>query len=133
MEWYRFIFIFREKILKSHIQSLYDQDIKKAPTPKVDAPKRLCYALTDTAHPVDQTGWAIKLPKDISNANIPIKIEIISYAVMGATSFPMYSGEPVLQVWEVATPVVSAFLISILAQEHTFCNFIFISYEICYS
>ena len=105
--------------------------------------------LMDTAYPVDQTGWAfylrlfllsrkaiiatIKLPKDISRANIPMKIEIISYAVMGATSFPMYSGEPVLQVWEVATPVVSAFLISILAQEHTFCNFIFISYEICYS
>ena len=77
----------------------------------MDAPKRLCYVLTDTAHPVDQTGWAfyfrlfllsrkaliatIKLPKDISNANIPIKIEIISYAVMGATSFPMYSGKPV--------------------------------------
>ena len=50
--------------------------------------------LTDTAHPVDQTGWAfyfrlfllsrkaiiatIKLPKDINKANIPMKIEIIS-------------------------------------------------------
>ena len=45
-----------------------------------------------------------------------MKIEIISYAVMGATSFPMYSGEPVLQVWEVATPVVGGFLISVLGQ-----------------
>jgi len=70
--------------------------------------------LTDTAHPVDQTGWAfylrffllsrkaiiatIRLPKDINKANIPMKIEIISYAVIGATSFLMYSGEPVLQV-----------------------------------
>ena len=52
--------------------------LKKAPTPKVDAPKRLCYALTDTAHPVDQTGWAIKLPKDISNV-------VNSYSV-----FPFY-------------------------------------------
>ncbi len=42
---------------------------------------------------------------------------------MGATSFPMYYGEPVLQGWEVATPVVSAFLISILAQEHMFFNY----------
>ena len=33
--------------------------------------------------------------KDISKANIPMKIEIISYAVMGATSFPMYYGKPV--------------------------------------
>ena len=39
----------------------------------------------------------IRLPKDISKANIPMKIEIISYAVIGATSFLMYSGEPVLQ------------------------------------
>ena len=51
---------------------------------------------------------------------------------MGATSFPMYSGEPVLQVWEVATPVVSAFLIPILAQEHMFFKFVFIFCEICY-
>ena len=37
----------------------------------------------------------IKLPKDISNANIPMKIEMISKAVIGATSLPMYSGTPV--------------------------------------
>ena len=42
---------------------------------------------------------------------------------MGTTSFPMYSGEPVLQVWEAATPVVSTFLISILAHEHMFFNY----------
>ena len=82
--------------------------------------------LTDNAHPVDQTGWAfyfrlfllsrkainatIRLPKDISKANIPIKIETISYAVMGVTSFPLYSGIPVLQFREAVTPVVSAFL-----------------------
>ena len=88
--------------------------------------------LTDTAHPVSQTGWAfyfflrfllsrkariatIKLPKEISKAKIPMKIEIISYAVMGATSFPMYSDEPVLLSLGGATPVVSAFLLSILA------------------
>ena len=40
----------------------------------------------------------IKLPKDISKAKIPMKIVMISYAVMGATSFPMYSGKPVLQI-----------------------------------
>ena len=32
----------------------------------------------------------IKLPKDISNANIPMKIEMISKAVIGATSLPTY-------------------------------------------
>ena len=59
--------------------------------------------LTDTAHPVDQTGWAFyfrlfllsrkaitatsKLPKDIINANIPIKIDRTSYAVIDAVIF----------------------------------------------
>ena len=94
--------------------------------------------LMDTAYPVDQTGWAfylrlfllsrkaiittIKLPKDMSRASIPMKIEIISYAVMGATSFPMYSGEPFLLSLGGSTPVVSAFLMFILTWEHTFCK-----------
>jgi len=39
-----------------------------------------------------------------------------SYAVMGAASFPMYSGEPVLHLREASTPVVSAFLISFYHQ-----------------
>ena len=33
-----------------------------------------------------------KLPKDISNANTPIKTEMISNAVIYATSLPMYFG-----------------------------------------
>ena len=32
-----------------------------------------------------------RLPKDINSANIPVKIDIISYAVIDDTSFPMYS------------------------------------------
>ena len=68
--------------------------------------------LTDTAYPVGRQdrhfyfrllfllsrkagNATIKLPKDISNANIPMKIEMISKAVIGATSLPMYSGTPV--------------------------------------
>ena len=68
--------------------------------------------LTDTAYPVGRqdrhfyfrllfllsrkaSNATIKLPKDISNANIPMKIEMISKAVIGATSLPMYSGTPV--------------------------------------
>lgn len=33
-------------------------NIKKAPTPKVDAPSKRVNVLTDTASPVDQTGEA---------------------------------------------------------------------------
>ena len=68
--------------------------------------------LTDTAYPVGRQdrlfyfrllfhlsrkarAATIKLPKDISNVNIPLKIEMISKAVIGATSLPMYSGTPV--------------------------------------
>ena len=51
---------------------------------------------------------------------------------MGATSFPMYSGEPFLLSLGGSTPVVSAFLIPILAQEHMFFKFVFIFCEICY-
>ena len=36
-----------------------------------------------------------KLPKAISKPIIPIKIKIISAAVISATSLPMYSGKPV--------------------------------------
>ena len=37
----------------------------------------------------------MKPPKEISKAKIPRKTIIISYAVIYATSLPMYSGEPV--------------------------------------
>ena len=45
----------------------------------------------------------IKQPKDVSKANIPIKIERISKAVICATSLPMYSGKPVIWCWEATT------------------------------
>ena len=38
----------------------------------------------------------IKPPKEISKANIPKKIIMISYAVIYVTSLPMYSGKPVI-------------------------------------
>ena len=37
-----------------------------------------------------------KLPKAISKSIIPINIKMISAAVIGATSLPMYSGNPVI-------------------------------------
>ena len=37
-----------------------------------------------------------KLPKAISKPIIPINIKMISAAVIGATSLPMYSGKPVI-------------------------------------
>ena len=37
-----------------------------------------------------------KLPKAISKLIIPINIKMISAAVIGATSLPMYSGKPVI-------------------------------------
>ena len=39
-----------------------------------------------------------RLPKTHNNVNMPRKIERISKAVIGATSFPMYSGKPVIGV-----------------------------------
>ncbi len=44
-----------------------------------------------------------KLPKAISKANIPMKIEMISKAVICATSPLMYSGKPGMKFWEVTT------------------------------
>ena len=41
-----------------------------------------------------------KLPKAISKANIPMKIEMISKAVICATSPLMYSGKPGMKFWE---------------------------------
>ena len=80
--------------------------------------------LMGTAYPVDQTGWAfylrlfllsrkainatIQQPKDINKVKIPINIDIISYAVMGATSFLCIPANR-SQGWEAVTPVMSAF------------------------
>ena len=44
-----------------------------------------------------------KLPKAISRANIPMKIEMISKAVICATSPLMYSGKPGMKFWEATT------------------------------
>ena len=45
----------------------------------------------------------MKPPKEISKAKIPRKTIIISYAVIYATSLPMYSGKPVIRCWEATT------------------------------
>ena len=44
-----------------------------------------------------------KLPKAISKANMPMKIEMISKAVICATSPLMYSGEPGMKIREATT------------------------------
>ena len=70
--------------------------------------------LTNTAYPVCRRGRhfyfrlfllsrkvsnaMMKPPKEISKAKIPRKTIIISYAVIYATSLPMYSGKPVIGV-----------------------------------
>ena len=67
---------------------------RKAPTPKWMPPENWLDVLTDTAYPVGRQdrhfyfflfllsrkarNVTTKLPKDISNANIPMKIEMIS-------------------------------------------------------
>ena len=83
---------------------------RKAPTPKWMLPRRLNYLSARGAFPVCRQGRhyffffpdllsrkvrnaTIKLPRDISKANIPMKIEMISYAVISRTSLPMYSGQ----------------------------------------
>lgn len=44
-----------------------------------------------------------KLPKAISRANMPMKTEMISKAVICATSLLMYSGNPVIKHREIST------------------------------
>ena len=101
----------RETLEIFHIQWYYNNTKRKHPLQSGCSEFRLRNVLTDTAYPVGRqdrhfyfrlfllsrkaSNATIKLPKDISNANIPMKIEMISKAVIGATSLPMYSGTPV--------------------------------------
>ena len=81
-------------------------------------PNRLLNVFTDIAYPVCRqdrhfylcllffslsrkaSNAMSKLPKDISKANIPKKIEIISKVVISATSLPMYSSKLVSYIRE---------------------------------
>ena len=77
--------------LEKDIRLTYNIDIKKAPTPKVDA-SRMENVLTDALHPVMQTGWGyflsflsrkvksatIRTPKDMRSPSIPRTTIIIS-------------------------------------------------------
>ena len=81
---------------------------KESTHSKVDAPKKGLNVFTDTAYPVGRqdrhfyfrsfllsrkaSNAINKLPKDNSRANTPIKTEMISNAVIYATSLPMYFG-----------------------------------------
>ena len=84
-------------------------------------PNRLLNVFTDTAYPVGRqdrhfylcllffslsrkaSNAMSKLPKDISKANIPKKIEMISKAVISTTSLPMYSSKLVSYIREATT------------------------------
>ena len=94
------------------IQWYYNNTKGKHPLQSGCSEFKLRNVLTDIAYPVGRqdrhfyfrllfllsrkaSNATIKLPKDISNANIPMKIDMISKAVIGATSLPMYSGTPV--------------------------------------
>ena len=104
----------------------YNIDIKKAPTPKVDASLNEFSALTDTAHPVcRQDGHfyfrlfllsrkainAIMSPaKDMSKPSIPMITITVSYAVICTTSFPYVLLASQSKGWRHTTPVMSAFL-----------------------
>ena len=44
-----------------------------------------------------------RLPKAHNNVSMPMKIEMISKAVIHATSLPMYSGKPGIWCWEATT------------------------------
>ena len=93
-----------------HIQWYYNNTKGKHPLQSGCSEFRLMIVLTDTAYSVCRqdrhfyfrlfllsrkaSNATIKLPKDISNANIPMKTEMISKAVIGATSLPMYSSTP---------------------------------------
>ena len=70
-----------------------------------------------------------KLPKVISKANIPIKIEMISKAVICATSLLMYSDESGMKFWEVYHLATRLFLYDILPYslfcDNSLSNFIY--------
>ena len=57
----------------------------------------------------------MKPPKEISKAKIPRKTIIISYAVIYATSLPMYSGKPVFINSGGYHPVMGTFQFKILS------------------
>ena len=63
----------------------------------------------------------IKLPKVNNKVKIPRKIVMISYAVMSATSLPMYSGKPVFKAGRLP-PCHGCFLKTILTAQATFFN-----------
>ncbi len=65
-----------------------------------------------------------RLPKAHNNVNMLMKIEIISKAVIHATSLLMYSGKPVIQYWEAAPPCHGYFPMAYAMQiiYHFFCH-----------
>lgn len=62
----------------------------------------------------------INPPKEISNANIPKKIIMTSYAVMCATSLPMYSGIPVVIGSGGYHPVMGTFIGDCIIHSYAF-------------
>ena len=88
-------------------------DALQEPTPKVELPKRglplserrpswlrqgghYFFRLCSLSLSRKASNAITKLPKEISKPIIPINIKMISAAVIGATSLPMYSGKPVI-------------------------------------
>ena len=106
-----FPFIIKNSSEKELYYATYNAIInlqKESTHSKVDAPKVELIVLTDVAYPVGRqdrhfyfrlfllsrkaSNAINKLPKDFSKANTPIKTEMISNAVIYATSLPMYFG-----------------------------------------
>ena len=97
--------------------------------------------LTDTAYPVGRqdrhfyfrsfllsrkaSNAINKLPKDISRANTPIKTEMISNAVIYATSLPMYFGYADIINTGGYHPVMGTFRSDIVSFLIHFINLIF--------
>ena len=111
--------IIYENPLENSLQAWYYDYTKKAPAPKWMLPRRL-NVLTDTAYPVCRqdrhfyfrffflllrkaSNAITRLPKAHNNVSMPMKIEMISKAVIHATSLPMYSGKPGIWCWEATT------------------------------
>ncbi len=115
----------RKKLLKFSSPHVI-LNIRKAPTPKVDASRTYYNILMDTAYPVVRQdkhfyffllflllrkvrNVTVKLPKEISRLIIPINIKIISAVVILRTSLPMYSRLAGSSVREAAIPVMGTF------------------------
>ena len=122
--------------------------IGKAPTPKWMLSRKGLNVLTNTAYPVCRRGRhfyfrlfllsrkvsnaMMKPPKEISKAKIPRKTIIISYAVIYATSLPMYSlaREATTLSWVLSLDSILTYISFSLQEQLQYKSYFIVSFPI---